>query len=192
MTRELWTVEESEIPLLYYIGETRLSGKKNEPVNRTRYYKRVSTFKLASDSHFYPKDGFFYEYVKSNELINYKQLYSDIKPDLDIAKGPSHDLVPITQDEVDILKDLGSLQNEIIIEDLDKKLEKDNKKTFRSQRRSKLADTGGNIFDQTIAPITQTGELIGTTIQDAGEIVDSLLLPLGIFAGIVLIAVVAK
>ena len=192
MTRELWTVEESEIPLLYYIGETRLSGKKNEPVNRTRYYKQVNEFRLASDSHFFPKDGFYYEYVKSNELVNYKQLYSDIKPDLDIAKGSKHDLVPITQDEVDILKDLGSLQNEIIIEDLDKTLEKDNKKTFRSQRRGKLADTGSNIFDQTIAPITQTGELIGTTIQDASEIIDSLLLPVLLIGGVVLIAVVAK
>ena len=40
MTRELWTVIESEIPLLYYIGETRLSGKKNEPVNYKRKYKK--------------------------------------------------------------------------------------------------------------------------------------------------------
>ena len=191
MTRELWTVIESEIPLLYYIGETRLSGKKNEPVNYKRKYKQVETFRLAQDSHLYPKDGKYYEYVTPAEESNYKSLYGDLKPDLDLAIN-EHNIVPITQDEVDILNDLGSLQNTIKLEELDKTLSKQNNVTFRSQRRSQLLNTGENAIDVITQPIQRGSELVQTTITDTEQILNDLMLPLLLIGDVVLVAVVLK
>jgi len=189
MTREVHSTVESEIPLLYYISEWRLSKNKYEPINYSRKYRKVDTFKLGNDSHYYEKDGKYYEYVTKAEEANYKSLYSEIEPDLDLAID-QHIIQPIIDDDVNILQDLGKLQTEIKLEDLDKTLSKQNNVTFRSQRRSQLLNTGENAIDVITQPIQRGSELVQTTITDTQEILDSLMLPLivgAIFIGAVVI-----
>ena len=191
MTRELWTVIPSDVPNLYFIGETRLSGRKQEAVNRTRYYKRNEHFEYAHDSHYYPSDGFYYEYVNSGEVQTYRNLAKQVQPNLDIAKN-EHNLKPITKQEVGIMTDKGELESKQILSQLDKELEKQNRQELWGSGFDQFLESGQNAFDDVIEPITRTSQVIQGTVQDTTELVSELLIPLGIFGAIILIAVLKK
>lgn len=188
MTVHVYKTVESDIPLLFHIGLLSPNGKRQHPIKYDRYYKQETVFRYANDSHLYPFDGFYYEYVTPNELTNYRNLYGEIKPDIDIAIQ-THDINPIIEDEKRILSDLGELTTEKTLEQLDKELEKQNNKSFRSQRRSLLGDASLNAFGVVTDPLEKGAELVQTTITDTQQILDSLMLPL-IVGGVVILAVV--
>jgi len=191
MTVHVYKTVESDVPLLYHIGLLSPNGKRQHPIKYDRYYKQETIFRLANDSHLFPFDGFYYEYVTSKELTNYRNLYGEIKPDIDIAIQ-THDIKPITEDEKRILSDLGDLTTEKTLEELDKELTRENNRSFRSQRRSKLGETSLNALGIVTDPIEKGAQLVQTTITDTQEILDSLLLPVAVIGGVVLIALVLK
>ena len=168
MAKTIYTVQESDIPGLYNVGFQGIAGRKFD-INKRDYYKVEKTFYVSVPVlHQDSRTGIFYKYQNSKEVERWRYQYAKVKPDLDTAINTKN-IIPITNDETEIIKNLGAITNKENIKNVEQQLAKENKEAFLQNRRTRLGQTFGNVGDLITEPLDKTAELAQKAIGDASD-----------------------
>ena len=168
MSKTIYTIEDSDIPGLYHVGFQGIAGRHFN-VNKRDYYKVVPSFSVAVPPiHQDTRTGIFYQYQNKTQMERWKYQYSIIKPDIDVAIKTKN-IIPITNDEEEIIKNLSVITNKEKIHELEDKLKKENLDAFKEGRREQLGQVFGKVVDISQEPLNKTTELLKKSIGDVSE-----------------------